>query len=79
LRIETTFVMISFVCFVFSIYFVMLSLYVTVDELLRQQLLATSTSFFVGGAVIAVLLTVLKIVGKLSSKTKKATTEYTHP
>jgi Golgi nucleoside diphosphatase len=63
LRIETVFVMISLVCFFISIYFVVFSLYVIVDELLKVQLLALASSFFVGGVVIAILSAVLRIAG----------------
>jgi len=61
LRTETISVMISFLCFCFSINFAVLSVYVIVDEGLREQLVAAATSFFVGGVVIAVLLIVLRI------------------
>lgn len=61
MRTETISVMISFLCFFFSINFAVLSVYVVVDEGLREQLVAAATSFFVGGVVIAVLLIVLKI------------------
>jgi hypothetical protein len=57
--------MISFLCFFFSINFAVFSVYVIVDEGLREQLVAAATSFFVGGAVIAVLLIVLKIIARM--------------
>lgn len=72
MRIEKTFVTISLVCFFFSIYFAVLSLNVIVDQLSKERLLATATSFFVGGAVIAILLIASKIIGRLLSKTKEA-------
>jgi hypothetical protein len=57
--------MISFLCFFFSINFAVFSVYVIMDEGLREQLVAAATSFFVGGAVIAVLLIVLKIIARM--------------
>jgi hypothetical protein len=72
---EVAFVTVSFLCFIFSVYLVMLSVYVVMDGLLKAQLLVAATSFLAGGAVIVLLLTVLKIVGKILSKTKKAKTE----
>jgi hypothetical protein len=63
LKMETVFVMISIVCFFLSIYFVVLSMYVIVDELLKVQPLALASSFFVGGVVIAILSAVLRIAG----------------
>jgi len=60
---ETVFVLIPLVCFFFCIYFVVLSLCVIVDELLKVQLLALASSFFVAGVVTATLSIVLKLVG----------------
>jgi hypothetical protein len=57
--------MISFLCFFFSINFAVFSVYVIMDEGLREQLVAAATSLFVGGAVIAVLLIVLKIIARM--------------
>jgi hypothetical protein len=62
LRIETVFVTILSLCYFLSIYFVILSSYAIEDKLQRVQLLAMATSFFVGGAVIASLYIVVKIV-----------------
>jgi len=62
LRIETVLVTILSLCFFLSIYFVILSSYAIEDKLQRVQLLAMATSFFVGGAVIAILYIVVKIV-----------------
>ena len=61
MRTETVFVTISGFCFFLSIYFGILSQYLVVDELLRAQLTALATSFFVGGAVVAILLAMVKI------------------
>lgn len=62
MRIETVFVTILSLCYFLSIYFVILSSYAIEDKLQRVQLLAMATSFFVGGAVIASLYIVVKIV-----------------
>lgn len=62
MRIETVFVTILSLCYFLSIYFVILSSYAIEDKLQRVQLLAMATSFFVGGAVIAILYIVVKIV-----------------
>ena len=62
MRIETVLVTILSLCFFLSIYFVILSSYAIEDKLQRVQLLAMATSFFVGGAVIAILYIVVKIV-----------------
>jgi uncharacterized membrane protein YdcZ (DUF606 family) len=56
----------------------MLSVYVTMNEWLREQLLAWATSFFVGGTALAVLLTTLKIIAKIYSRKRRAKTEYMH-
>jgi biotin transporter BioY len=58
---ETAGVIISFLCFFLSINFGVLSVYVTMDEWQKKQLLAGATSFFVGGTIVAVLLIALKI------------------
>jgi hypothetical protein len=63
LKMETVFVVIPLVCFFFCIYFVVLSLCVIVDELLKVQLLALASSFLVAGVVIAILSIVSKLVG----------------
>jgi hypothetical protein len=68
LKTETISVIISFLCFFFSINFAVLSVYVIVDEGLRAQLVTAATSFFVGGAVIAVLLIVLKTIARASKE-----------
>lgn len=78
MRTETTVVMISFLCFFFSIYFAILSVYVTMNEWLKEQLLAAATSFFVGGTSVAVLLVVLKIIAKICSRKRPAKAEYPH-
>jgi alkyl hydroperoxide reductase subunit AhpF len=71
LRIETAMVVISFICFFLSIYFVMISLYMVFDELLTRQLLAVATSFFAGGTITAMSLTVAKILEKIYSRKRK--------
>jgi hypothetical protein len=60
---ETVIVLIPLVCFFFSIYFAVLWLYLIVDELLKVQLLALASSFFVAGVVTAILSILLKLVG----------------
>jgi hypothetical protein len=65
---ETVLVVVSFVCFFLAIYFAMFPLYVIMDEPLRVQLLAVATSFFVGGTVIIILVAVVKIIGRISTK-----------
>ena len=65
MKTETISVMISFLCFFFSINFAVFSVYVPVDEGLREQLVAAATSFFVGGVVIAVLLIVRRIIARM--------------
>jgi hypothetical protein len=62
LKMETVFVTISGFCFFLSIYFGLLSQCLVVDALLRAQLTALAISFFVGGAVVAILLTLVKII-----------------
>jgi hypothetical protein len=62
LRMGTVFGMISGVCFFLVIYFGILSQCLIVDELLRVQLMALATSFFVGGAVVAILFALAKII-----------------
>lgn len=62
MRMGTVFVMISGVCFFLAIYFGILSQYLVVDELLRVQFTALATSFFVGGAVVAILFALAKII-----------------
>jgi hypothetical protein len=70
---ETVFVVLSFLCFFLSIYFGMLPLYVILDEQMKAQLLALSTSFFTGGLVLVASFAIIKISGKLFSQTE------THP
>lgn len=79
MRVESVFVVISFVCFFLSIYFAMLALFGTVDEQLRAQLLSLTTSFFVGGIVIAVLFAVLKIAARLFSQKDTRLSAHQHP
>lgn len=62
LKMGTVFVMISGVCFFLAIYFGILSQYLVVNELSRVQLTALATSFFVGGAVVATLFALTKII-----------------
>jgi hypothetical protein len=62
LRMGTVFVTISGVCFFLAIYFGILSQSLVMDELLRVQLTALATSFFVGGAVVAILFALTKII-----------------
>lgn len=62
MRMGTVFVMISGFCFFLAIYFGILSQCLVVDELLRVQLTALATSFFVGGAVVAILSALTKII-----------------
>ena len=62
LRISTVFVMISAICFFLAVYFGILSQYLVVDKLLRVQFTALATSFFVGGAVVAILFALTKII-----------------
>jgi hypothetical protein len=64
-------VVISFICFFLSIYFVMISLYMVFDELLTRQLLAVATSFLAGGTITAMSLTVAKILEKIYSRKRK--------
>ena len=49
----------------------MLSLNVIVDQLSKEQFLATATSIFIDGAVMVILLIAVKIIGRLLSKTKE--------
>ena len=56
-------VMISGFCFFLSIYFGILSQSLATDEILRVQLIALATSFFVGGALVAILLALVKFIG----------------
>ena len=62
MKIDTVFVMIAGFCFFLAIYFGILSQYLEVDILSRAQLIALATSFFVGGAVVAILLALIKII-----------------
>ena len=72
MRTETIFVVISFLCFFLAINLAVFSVYAITAEMLREQAVAMATSFFVGGAVIAVLLIILKIVAKAYSGTRSA-------
>ena len=63
MKTRIVFVAIPLVCFFFSIYFVVLSLYVIADELLKVQLLALGSSFLVAGVVTSILSIALKLVG----------------
>jgi hypothetical protein len=72
LRIETVYAMILGVCFILSIYFVILSLSVIEDKLQRVQFLTMATSFFVGGAVITILYIFVKIVAIAHAKNEPA-------
>lgn len=62
MKIGTVFVMISGFCFFLSVYFGILSQSLAVDRPLRVQLIALATSFFVGGAVVAILHALAKII-----------------
>ena len=62
MRMGTVFVMIPGVCFFLAIYFGLLSQYLEMDELSRVQFTALATSFFVGGAVVAILFALAKII-----------------
>lgn len=62
LRVKTTTLAISLVCFAFSIYFAILSLQI-IDMALRTQLMALATSFFVGGMVVLICLIVSFALG----------------
>ena len=53
-------------------------MYAITAELLREQAVAMATSFFVGGAVIAVLLIIVKIVAKAYSGTRSAKPSKSH-
>jgi hypothetical protein len=67
LKIDTVFVAISGFCFFMSIYFGILSQPLAVDGLIGAQLMALATSFFVGGAVVAILLALVKIISMHAS------------
>lgn len=54
--------MISGICFFLSVYFAIFSVFVGVDDLLRVELLAMATLFFIGGVAIAVLFVARKII-----------------
>ena len=57
LRVKTNALVISLVCFAFSVYFAILSFRI-IDMTMRTQLMALATSFFVGGIVVLICLIV---------------------
>ena len=61
MRVNSIGFIVSVFCFVFAIYFVGLSFYV-VDESLRMQFLALSTSFFVAGIVVLISWIILLVL-----------------
>ena len=62
MRIENVFAMVSGICFFLSVYFAIFSVFAGVDELLKVELLAMATLFFIGGVAIAILFVARKIV-----------------